>query len=541
MVLREQMEAGKVLFAEHLADGFREDLSRVRMADDGLVDPASVSSRVRALALGIAHHKWREDTKQEVPLRTIQQVYFDLVGSLFDETYGRMKEAGTTPARYARWFVSVPEQVKENVEIFDEFLGRVEAYWDDVGDAAWVHLEDARQLKAVFAGEPFPNSNPVSGAGLYVDTVILPDPFVRLAPVLRLEEPRKRIQEILRYALAVLEYRRVALAELEIPLVVVLPDRHHLDEHYRTAMHDLAGRDAAEHAGKVIGVQFSGADEAKAFFEGLQSVDEVMGALKRPDLVLFSDDWTDPMERQVARNWEEYGRPYGWSIGLSFWASFYNRYSQVIDLLRRSNELRGSPLIHAPTVWRWLQWKLESSAERSFPDLGKDAEVVRVLGSDADGRVTWLGNVPHDALIEIRQLGALDELRSIIARGIDELALSAPERFPATADRVVANLSEAIAGHRDAVRELRKRNLKFAGVDVGSFLVVGSIELAALAGGAPLYGALSTAAALSGYLPTAKDLKATSDALAREKERLQRGPVGILMRHVDLPRKSRHG
>ena len=88
-----------------------------------------------------------------------------------------MKQAGTTPQRFAGWFASKPDQVEENVELFDEFLDRVESFWRDVGHVAWIHLEDSRQLKAVFAGEPFPNTNPAAGAGLYVDTIVLPDPM----------------------------------------------------------------------------------------------------------------------------------------------------------------------------------------------------------------------------------------------------------------------------------------------------------------------------------------------------------------------------
>ena len=57
----------------------------MRIAPDGLVDPESVSSRIRATALAVSHQKWREDEKKELSLREIQEVYFDLVESLFGE------------------------------------------------------------------------------------------------------------------------------------------------------------------------------------------------------------------------------------------------------------------------------------------------------------------------------------------------------------------------------------------------------------------------------------------------------------------------
>ena len=142
-------------------------------------------------------------------------------------------------------------------------------------------------------------------------------------------------------------------------------------KNYQEFIHQVAGQDAIEHAGRVVGIEFANTDEAEEFFRKLDSVDAVMPLIERPELVLFSDEWDESLEEQVHKNWQEFGEPYGMSVGLSFWANFYNRYSQATDLLRRSSELRASPLIHASTVWRWVKWKLESSAERSHPALAK--------------------------------------------------------------------------------------------------------------------------------------------------------------------------
>ena len=159
----------------------------------------------------------------------------------------------------------------------------------------------------------------------------------------------------------------------------------------------------------------------------------MMPLIERPELVLFSDEWDESLEEQVHKNWQEFGEPYGMSVGLSFWANFYNRYSQATDLLRRSSELRASPLIHASTVWRWVKWKLESSAERGRTRaLAKTPKSCVCWDQGQTVKLQWLGNVPSEALIEIRQVGALEELRELIGNGVEELALSGLDDFSAT-------------------------------------------------------------------------------------------------------------
>ena len=58
---REQLQAGKVHFAAHLADDFFRSLEAIRLRADGKVDPRTVDGRIRSFTLAMVAMRLRED------------------------------------------------------------------------------------------------------------------------------------------------------------------------------------------------------------------------------------------------------------------------------------------------------------------------------------------------------------------------------------------------------------------------------------------------------------------------------------------------
>ncbi len=100
---------------------------------------------------------------------------------------------------------------------------------------------------------------------------------------------------------------------------------------------------------------------------------------------------------------------------------------------------------------QWAQclvWKIEYDAEHKEIDEDvKDLHVLRGIQSLSENEMEWLGHVPHDALLEIRKIGALDEIRNILGKGIDELTKANPANFHRTSDQVFDNIHAAFAQH----------------------------------------------------------------------------------------------
>ncbi|WP_211482033.1 hypothetical protein [Azotobacter beijerinckii] len=198
----------------------------------------------------------------------------------------------------------------------------------------------------------------------------------------------------------------------------------------------------------------------------------------------------------------------------------------------KARRLRGTPIIDAPTSWQYFVWKLEyDSALAGEVDGLRDIHTVRGLQTLAANEMRWLGRVPPDALIEVRKSGALDEVRSILSRGVEELATVNPTNFHRTSDLVFDNIHAAFAEHQKNVDALAAKKWKFAGSDIGSWIVVGSLAATAAATGAPVWGLAALAADQLLKAPKLREIPKSIKDLVQETQQLKRSPVGLLFKY----------
>lgn len=153
----------------------------------------------------------------------------------------------------------------------------------------------------------------------------------------------------------------------------------------------------------------------------------------------------------------------------------------------------------------------------------KDLHIVRGLQNLANGEMEWLGNVPPEALIEIRQQGAMDDIREILGKGIEELTTSNQKNYHRSHDQVFDNISEAFDQYKKNIRELQGKKWKFAETDIGSWLVMGTLEVTAAAIGMPAIAADQLLDA-----PKLKDIPGSIKELTTESKELNQSPVGLL-------------
>lgn len=529
-VLREYLTEGKMYVPEHLGDSFQDSLGAILYDDDGLVLPETVDGSVRALSLVISHQHFRKKLKDTVSVREVQEAYYRLVESLFSDLYSIMCDHNASPHAFAAWFVNQPDHVARNHDTLWDFVKTVKDFWENASPAIWAHAEDQDLVKAVFGGEIFPDTgrNPAHIIGVYVDTVILPDPFLKMLPLLQKQTERDRVYEIIRLAMHVLQHKTFVLAEIEPPLAVIVPDKFALEDWYRDHVLHFAQRAALCHAGRLFGREFSSTDEVEEFVSVYGSPAEIADAIERPELVMIDTAWSGTAADQIARLLETYGDVLpSDNAGLVIWFHIISRMTQASDVLRRSAEVRGVPIIQAPTSWRWLNWRLGYDAQQ-LSGRGESLHVVRALNEGVGAGLSFLGNVSIDALVELRQTGQLGEMRELLSSGLKEIVKADPSDFAATTSRVLANLRRAFKRHERTIEGLRRERRVFAGRDVGSLVAIGAVEIAAVISGDPLLAVAGVAAALSGGTPTVKDLKAKWQQI-KDKSEAESTTVTALM------------
>jgi hypothetical protein len=533
-LLRERIEQGKFHVAPHLAEDFRKSLNKVRVAADGLVDPDTVDGQIRSTLNAVAFFAEREEWKEAVSLLDVQKAYFEGVEQAFGQLFEKMLEVKADPYRFAGWFVSDSSRRAEALKVVDEFVPNILEFWENISDPTWIHLEDSRQSKAVFTGELFPdgNSNIASSTGVYFDTTILPDPFVKISPVLQFMDEEKRCFEVIRLGLQVLQYKDLALFEDSVPIVAVLPDKQHFEESYQEFITYCSEMDTVAHAETIFGRAFADIDELKEFLGHYRDPESLVPALKNPKELVFSTEWEGDLAIQIQRYIDE--QAYNLRVdkaGDAVFVHLFSRFAQANDAFQRSRSLRGTPVIRAETSWLWFNWMLRNNSNLTLDDELVNLHIARALNTIVPTEFSWFGNVPPDAVIEIRKAGALEEIRELLGLGVAELVQANPANFFRTGDQVFENFQRGLEDHQNRIKELRSKKWTFAGRDLGSFLVVGGIELTAAITGVPLFGAVAATAGMTGVIPTAKDLREKLAELRSRDSEIRNNGVGILFKH----------
>lgn len=533
-LLQKKLKDGKIKFAPHVIDGFWASMEQVRISPDGMVDPETVDGRVRSLCTFIAYENDRQEWKDAVSLRDIQEGYFQRVNYTFGQLFEMMTEAKADPYRFSGWFASDENRVKNFLPVIDEFCNEIMQFWENISEPTWIHLEDSFDSKAVFTGELFPDgrSSVVSATGLYFDTTVLPDPFLKISPMLQFMSDEEKCYDVVRLALQVLSYQSLALADIAKPIVAVLPDRHQLEEGYREFVSDCAVADSIDHTKTLFGKEVQNKDELFTYYSHFKDADEVVRGLINPDKLVFATEWDGPLAQQMMRFLEEQGEKLGAkTVGQAVLINLISRFSQANDAFQRSLQLRGTPIIRAETSWVWYNQMLQYNAGNSELDKLNDLHIARALNTTVKNEMPWMGNIPSDALIEIRKSGALDEIRNLLSAGLRSVVDANPSNFYRTGDKVFDNLDNAFKEHEKKIKELISKKWTFAGKDIGSFVVVGGVEITAAITGLPLYGTLGAIAGMTGVIPTMKDLKEKYKQLRAEESEINSTGIGILLKN----------
>lgn len=306
-LLRKRLEEGKFKIAPHLVDDFETSLLKVKIASDGMVDPDTVDGRIRSILNFIAYHADREEWKEVVSLPDIQKAYYQRVEHAFGQPFEMMIEENADPYRFARWFTSDSSKVSDAIKAADDFVPSILEFWENISEPTWIHLEDSTNSKAVFSGELFPdgNSNIISSTGIYFDTTILPDPFVKISPLLQFMSEEERCYEVLRLGLQVLQYKELALTEDSASIVAILPDRHQFESSYRDFVNACAEEDALIHAANLFGSEFNEVEELMEYLSQYKTSDSLVSDLKKPEELVFATEWDGNLSSHIQRYLEE--------------------------------------------------------------------------------------------------------------------------------------------------------------------------------------------------------------------------------------------
>lgn len=537
-LLKEKLDSGTMHFAEHLVDDFKRSYGAIRLRADGKVDPTTVDGRIRASTLALMVMRERESMKKSASLQDLQQAYFDFLFEQLGWLYDEMKNKNVPPYVVANHFASDSKFVEELFGNIPGLEEAVKAFWETASEIAKYHLQDGHQLKAVFAGDLFPahNENVVSTAGLYIDTIILPCPILRIAPLAKILPAAEVVRMLLKHTLTAMTYRDIAIANVSPPIVLIAPNQDDVEGRGRTGIVERATPAMVKHGSRLFGRTFSCFEELLEFCNELKSVEQVLKELNCPERLLFDTEWGVSPENQLRRAMTENPTLPEMDkdiAGHQIIAACLGRMPQAMAAEEAAFQFGGSPFISAPTSWNYYTWLLDYQGTTAVEQAENQEarHVVRALTAEASVNLEWLGNVPPESVLEIRKNGQAEELRKLLSNGISELIKVNPANYFRTADQVVENIDVAFRRHQKEISEAKRNKLKLYGINVPTCLAMGGIGIAgAVTGNIPLQS-ISAFFGVTG-LATLKDIKTKYTEISEADKARRASPTGILFRHI---------
>jgi hypothetical protein len=283
--------------------------------------------------------------------------------------------------------------------------------------------------------------------------------------------------------------------------------------------------------------QFGDIQELSNFLAQMHGVEDVVQKIVRHDRLLFDTEWSGSAEANIRRYVAETvssfesplkSLPAGSIVGMAI----SGRMMQAADALLGSSDNGGSPLIDAPTSWQYLLWKYEYDGmpETSVHSTA-DMLVANAIAVNGTSELGLLSNVPTDALIDLRREGALNELRTILKQGIQDINEATTSSLEEVSKVVSSNLNNAFEKHERNLRDLSSSRRKFFGRDVSTWLATGTISIAAAKTGNVTLALLTSLLGFTIGAPSLKDVSEKWKEMKTKGKNLKHSPAGILFRH----------
>jgi hypothetical protein len=338
---------------------------------------------------------------------------------------------------------------------------------------------------------------------------------------------------LVKHALNVLQYKDLACTKGIPPIVVILPDSTALNEDEKEYTLKLGMNDAVKHFNKAMSEKFTSFDDLEKLFGTLGSVADIERVVKDVSRIAFDVEGKRTIKAQL----ETLRGARGMTVlpehpGSAILGMTASRLSICNEILLRSARLGATPVIDAPTSWQYFSWKMEydSDSRGSSIRSKEQLHITRALQKLGAGEMPWLARVPHEALVEMRQEGALQEIRSILSAGIQDISNRSPDNYFRSTDAVMDNINTSFEAHMKAIEELKKRKWGFAIKDLGKWIGVGSIEVTSACLGTPVWGLTTYMADQLMDTVKMKDIPASIKKLSDEKKSLTKSPIGIMFK-----------
>jgi len=468
------------------------------------------------------------------PFLPILSPYFEWLTEIFGNLADEVIKNNISPRDLVADYLSSRHRREVLIKDIPGFYKSIFDFWE----SNYVPIEkEIRQLasfKSRFGGDIGPQSSDAvfQRSGLYFDTLIVPDPLLRIA---HFPEQFSKINEFyfLKYSIEQILAKDIYLSDVYPPIAVLTADPELAEDRNFDDLSNLAKIDSILLVNDLYEKEFEVYDDILDFFGTFSSAQEAVKEISNPDLFyLIEEAPRDPssqLEANLTRNRHDWEVDRFLKENKAGYLPFtiMGRMMQINDVLHRSYNQNAHPLISAPVSFHWLSWKIESNQKLFYEQLGiQDNLDFNITNALLSQELRWLGNISQQNLIELRKKGQLEDIRELLRNEIDTLSQLDIDSLEKALNQVDQNLSVGIEKHQSQLDVLDRQYKTDLAISGSSLLI--SISAAFQPALFPLTPGMVKA--LGGVIGTTniKDIVKSTVKYIRERKKLLNAPVGLL-------------
>jgi hypothetical protein len=419
------------------------------------------------------------------------------------------------------------------LDALDEELSRLD--WEGVEHG--IACQGGVKAMLEQATDSLADIRPIQRLALYADSVIVSRPAhaFEANPEAMRWRPEVRLFLAISEALDALQVKELFLADVTPPIAVLARPLAFTNVETRKVHSRLTTDDTLALCSGIFGAEFSSLEEMENFLRNHKTLDSLCKDIKKPGLFFEGQDheWffrgsiKDHMRaRYVERPGDFVGSEDPELLVAGAEAAFFSCLGVANSQLFSCGRLGAQPCADNDEQWRYLIWKFKHDsrllAEKSgHATITEDSLVLNALRLD---EFSWLGNVPIEGIVKLRQDGELQSLRDALGRGIERIQSVSDDDFVEVTRQVGYNLDQEFKRHKAQLKSMdenfrRKWNFNLASLTVG-----GTIALTST-----MFPPLATLAAFLGPISVTKTIYDILQERAKRSE-LRRKPVALLFK-----------
>ena len=470
-----------------------------------------------------------------IELAKIYSEYFDILEKYYLPFYKESARHNVSPENIVKDVENNKNLHNILIKITPTVSELIEKFWDRNYTSLYNIYNSISGLKARFGGDigPHKDDKIFQRVGLYFDTIIIPDPILRIVTL-----PASDVTKchyLIKYAINQLYNKGVYLSNINPPIALLIPDSELVGKSKLnfSELTQYGNIDSIIILNSLFDIKLNSVEESYEFLSKFKNIDEVYKEIHNPELIW----WDEYSPRDILAQLESVKKrgsmglktndlPFGINDPRYFFFQLTGRLMQINDVLLRSDEINASPLIAAPVSFHWLKTKILENQKMFLNNNYKNIN-LGVTNSLLSADKEWLGNISLENLISVRKNGFISDFRKNISSEIEMLGDISISDLEKISSQIDFNLSELFKKHQNKLDSLQKELRTELSIKGTSFIASITIALQPLIGNfLPAWS--STIGGLAG-LSSLTDIINGVKGYINKKGKLVQSPVGILV------------